>query len=164
MDLNLVEMWLKKDQKRWLAGALAGAFAGLVATAFAMGFAGLLQMNLLYPIKVAALPIYGPEALETSLRFGAFLVGFLTIEIFSAFLGAVYAHFTGTNHLPSLLGVGLTWGAFSWVFLINLFSPAFRDVYVAEVPRGASLIVCLFFGVALTSVAFFDRVVRGGRH
>jgi hypothetical protein len=56
--------------------------------------------------------------------------------------------------------MGLTWGAFSWIFLNNLFSPSFLDIRALRIPNGAAFFVCLVYGVALTSVAYFDQAVR----
>jgi hypothetical protein len=59
-----------------------------------------------------------------------------------------------------LLGMGLTWGAFSWIFLNNLFSPSFLDIRAIKIPNSAAFFVWMVYGVALTSVAYFDKAVR----
>jgi len=162
-DSDIVAIWLKKDPKRWMAGVLAGAFAGLMALTFAAVLASLSGYELWFPIKAMALPILGNTATEMGLSGGGFkslLVGLLTFEFLACFWGALYAHFTGTNALPPLLGMGLTWGAFSWIFLNNLFSPSFMALRAAHLSNGAAFFVCMVYGVALTSVAYFDRAVR----
>lgn len=158
-DINLVEIWLRRDPTRWIAGALAGVFSGLVACAFGMLLALLFGSDVWYPAKALASPILGPEAMNFGIHAGI-AVGLGVWAGLGAVLGAVYAHFTGTNSLPALLGVGLSWGAFSWVFLNNLFLPSFRAYMVLHVSGGAAFFVCLVFGIALTSTAFFDRMLR----
>ena len=160
-EVKLVEMWLRKDPVRWVAGAMAGAFAGLVMIAAAMVILRILGMEAWTPIKVAAIPFLGSSALETGLVAKSLLTGFIVHEGLCIVLGIAYAHLTGTNSLGALLGVGLTWGAFSWVFINNLFSPSFRDVMVAQVPQGAAFFYCMIFGISLSSGAFFDRMLRG---
>ena len=110
--------------------------------------------------KVPALPLLGAEALEYG-QTRALIVGIIVHELLCLFLGVIYAHFTGTNHLGALFGVGITWGIFGWIFISNLFSPSWRDVFVAGVPSGAAFVAWIVFGIVLTSVAFFDRLLRG---
>jgi hypothetical protein len=160
-EVKLVEMWLRKDPVRWVAGALAGAFAGLVMIASAMVILRIIGMEAWTPDKLAAVPFLGASALETGFVTKSILTGFIVHEALCVFLGIVYAHVTGTNALGALLGVGLTWGAFSWVFINNLFTASFRDVLVAGVPQGAAFFYCMIFGISLSSVAFFDRMLRG---
>ncbi|NDD93156.1 hypothetical protein EBZ37_13890, partial [bacterium] len=68
--------------------------------------------------------------------------------------------FTGTNSFAPLLGMGLTWGAFSWIFINNLFAPSFLDIRALNISNGAAFFVWMVYGISLTSVAFFDRAVR----
>jgi hypothetical protein len=158
-DINLVEIWLRRDPKRWLAGALAGVFSAFAACGFAMIISTLFGSDPWYPAKLLAIPFCGASAMN--LGFGlSVLVGLGFWSVLGGFLGAVFAHFTGTNSLSALLGVGLSWGAFSWVFLHNLFFPSFREYMVQRVPNGVAFFTCMVFGVALTSTAFFDRKVR----
>lgn len=159
-DANLVAMWLRKDPKRWTAGLLAGLLAGVVALAFGMLLALVGGEDLWMPVKYLGLPVLGNAALEYGFIFKHILVGFIVFEVLAAFFGALYAHFTGTNALTPLLGVGLAWGAFSWIFLYCLYTPSFRDVFVAQVSAGAGFAVCMVYGIALTSVSFFDRMLR----
>ena len=159
-DRDIVAMWLKWDPKRLIAGALAGLFAGLLTATFAMAFAKILGADPLFPIKFAALPILGEQALrfDNSL---AIVVGLATHETLCLVLGIVYAHFTGINALPALLGAGLMWGTFSWIFISCLFVQAFRDIAALELPKQVFFPVNLVFGLALASTGFFDRLVRG---
>ncbi len=160
MEVNLVEIWLRRDKKRWLAGALGGLFAGIASLAFAMGLCLMAGSDVWMPIKAAALPILGGPALNWGLHWDAILTGFALYEFIAMFLGVIYAHFTGTNHLGALLGVGFSFGCFSWIFIGNLFSASFRDVHVADLHKGGTFFVCIVFGIALCSVAFFDKAVR----
>jgi hypothetical protein len=159
-DRDIVGMWLRADPKRWVAGALAGLFAGVLSAAFAAVFAKFLGVDPQFPIKFAALPILG----ENAMRFDnsqALIVGLLTHEALCVFLGIVYAHFTAVNALPALLGAGLIWGTFSWIFISNLFVQAFTDIAALNLPKGVFLPVNLVFGLALASTGFFDRQLRG---
>ncbi len=160
MEINLVEIWLRKDTKRWVAGILSGVFAGLVAMVFAMVLSILAGKELWFPIKYSALPLLGNEALEIGLNIGSIATGLILHEVLCAVIGVIYAHFTGTNQSGPLLGVGLSFGAFTWIFINNLFWPSFRPILIADVSAGAAFFVCLVFGIALSSVSYFDRLVR----
>lgn len=160
-EYPLVEMWLKKDPIRWVAGILAGGFAGAVMLGFAMVLSTVSGLELWYPVKLGASVLMGSSAMALGVSVKTLVIGFVFMEALCGFLGFVYAHFTGTNHFTALLGMGVTWALFSWIFINNLFSHSFRVIYVADIPPGAALFVWLVFGLALTSVAFFDRVLRG---
>lgn len=160
MEQNLTDIWLKKDPVRWIAGAMAGALAGLVALLVAMVMCMGSGMEIWFPLKVPAVAFFGGIATEHGMNLKFIGFGFVVHQALCMFLGAVYAHFTGTNHKTALLGVGLTWGAFSWIFLNNLFFPSFREVFILDISPGASFFLCMVFGVALSSVGFFDRVLR----
>lgn len=159
-DRDLVAAWLTWDGTRIMAGALAGLFAGILMMAFAMIFAKIMGYEVLFPVKYAAVPILGGDALRFD-NTAAVLVGFIAHEILSAVLGMFYAHFTATNALPALLGYGLVWGIFSWIFISNLFTPAFFDLAAIALPKSVFLPVNLVFGLGLPAVAFFDRSLRG---
>ena len=165
-DLDIVAPWLKFDSTRWMAGAAAGMFAGIVALVFGGILSKVGGMEALFPVKVMALPILGSSATELGVSGGALLaviVGLVTFEALCAFLGAVFAHFVFSNASGPLLGMGFTWGAFSWIFINNLFSQSFLDIRAANLSRGAGFGFWMVFGLSLTSVAFFDRMLRGTR-
>lgn len=162
-EAPFVENWLKKDVTRWIAGALGGAFAGLIATGFACVVSSLWGPEATFPIKVMALPLLGSGATEFGAHLPALVVGLVVIEALCAFLGFVYAHFTQTNALPSLAVMGLVWGTFSWIFIWCLFMQSFTPVLAAGIQQGYVIPICWVFGIALTSVSFFDRALRGGR-
>jgi hypothetical protein len=162
-DIDLVALWLRKDPVRWVAGALAGAFAGILMLVFASIVSKIGGQDLLLPVKMWAVPFMGNSATELGMHLPAILVGLIFVEALCAFLGAVYAHFTPTNHLGALLGMGFTWGAFSWIFLSNLFFQSFREIRAIQYPPAVAFFSLMVFGFSLTSVAFFDRVLRGGK-
>lgn len=160
-DINIVELWLRRDNARWMAGIAAGIVAGLVALVFAMVLSSIGGREFFFPAKLMATSILGAQATEFNAGFGTVLAGLIVYEALCAFFGFVFAHFTATNSLPALLGVGLAWGAFSWIFIWNLFLQSFSTFLNAGVGSGAVFFVCMVYGVALTSVAFFDRALRG---
>lgn len=158
-DINLVEVWLQRKPLRWIAGILGG----LVAAALAMLVAGLLAqshgMEFLFPIKLMATPLVGSAATEFGAPASALLAGLVFIGFIGAFWGMVFGHFVFATRLPSLIGMGLTWAAFSWVFLWNLFFPSFRTIHNAHISPGAAFAVCIAFGLGMVSVAFFKRML-----
>jgi hypothetical protein len=160
-DINIVELWLRKDTVRWVSGALAGLFAGLVAICFAMLLAVMSGAEFWYPVKLMATMVLGSSATVLGAHMGAILTGFILFELLSVLLGVIYAHFTASNSLSVLLGIGLVWGMFSWIFIWNLFFQSFKTIFAANVSSGAVFPICMVFGLALTSVGFFDRAIRG---
>lgn len=160
MEQNLTDVWLRKDPVRWVAGALAGCVGGAAMLLFSIILAKLAGMDGLYLVKLAASPWVGDAAMEYSPSPMVLIAGGVQLAILFSFLGATFAHFAATNALPALLGLGLSWGAFGWVFITNLFSQSYRPVVVAEVPRGFAFFAWMVFGIGLTSVAFFDRTLR----
>lgn len=155
-DINLIEHWIQFKPKRIVAGVLAGLFSGVLALVVAGVLSKVGGKEFLYPIKVAALPLVGAQALEFGLNIGTIIVGLLTHLVLASVLGAVYAHFTVTNLLLPLIGAGFTWGAFSWIFIQNLFIQSFQDIFAAKIPSGPAFLVCMVFGFGLVSVRFFD--------
>ncbi|MBC7692310.1 MAG: hypothetical protein H7222_11145 [Methylotenera sp.] len=161
-DINLVSIWLKTDPVRWVAGAMAGIFAGAVTLVFAGLLASTHGMEFLFPAKIAAIPFMGNVATETGMHMGPIGLGILVHEVLCAVIGAVYAHFTGTNSFKPLLAAGLMWGIFSWVFICNLMSQSFTAIRALELPHNATFLSMLVFGVMLSSTGFFDRALRRG--
>ena len=156
----LVETWLQKDPIRWISGALAGAFGGAMYLLFRIVVEGMTGPDLWAPLKFAGLPFLGQDALEYGFQVKQIFVGVLAHEGLCVFLGVVFAHFTRTNKVHYLLGMGFTWAAFSWVFINNLFTPSFRAVFIAKGPESTAFLACLVFGFSLASVAVFDRILR----
>ena len=161
-DPNLVEMWVRKEPGRWVAGAVAGVFAAVLMLLFAMVVCSFGHMDVMAPLKVPAVPFLGAEAMRVGMHMGAIAVGLIALFTFTAFLGAVFAHFTYTNHLLSLIGMGFTWGVFAWIFLNNLMFPSWMQYRALDLPKGAMLFTLIVFGLGLSSVAFFDRVFNSG--
>ncbi len=159
MEYNLVEIWLRKDPVRWLAGVLGGLFAGGVAMAVAIGISTYLGWDPLFPLKLLGTPILGAASTDLQSSQGV-TVGALVIEGICVFWGVVFAHFTGTNSIRALLAMGVAWGAFSWIFIWNLFLQSFKPIFAARIPAGPAFPVCMAYGLALASVALFDRMLR----
>ena len=159
MEYNLVEMWLRKDPVRWIAGGLAGVLAGGVAAGVAMILAKMAGFEGSFPIKLIGTILLGAQATEIGNATG-FLTGGITFEGLCFFLGVVFAHFTGVNSLKVLIPMGLVWGIFSWIFIWNLFLQSFNTIYAARIPSGPIFAICLAFGLALSSVSFFDQLLR----
>lgn len=160
-DLDIVALWLRWDTVRIISGVLAGIVAGL----FAAGVGGLFSVvggkSLFYPIQVLSTVLLGSPGTEIAAGAGALIAGLVVLMALSVFWGVIFAQFVPTNSLPSLLGMGLAWGAFTWIFIWNLFLPSFDAVLWLHISAGVAFPICLVYGIALTSVAFFDRALRG---
>jgi hypothetical protein len=163
MEYNLVEIWLRRDPVRWIAGALAGLIAGAIALGLAMIMASAFGMEFWFPIKLIGTIALGPSATEIGANFSGIIAGALIFEFFCMLLGAIYAHFTGTNSVKPLLAMGLVWGTFSWIFIWNLFMQSIKSINAAKLPSGAILPICWTFGLSLACVSFFDRMMRSKR-
>jgi hypothetical protein len=155
-EYNVVELWAKFRGERIKAGVLAGIFAGIMMQVFGMIYCAAKGMDLTTPMRISALPILGNAAMTYGAGAGI-AVGLLMFFILAIVLGTTYAHFTGTNHKWNRFGVGLTWGAYSWIFITCLFSPAFQSYHEADIPRGPMFFAWMVFGVSLMSVAWFDK-------
>lgn len=159
-DVNIVEAWLQWNPIRWVAGALAGVLGGAIALGVAMLMAKSQGYELWFPAKLMATLVSGPQSTAIGWNKTTIVTGLIVFEVLCLILGVFFAHFTGTNCLSSLLGMGFVWGIFSWIFIWNLFLPAFTPLLWAQVSSGSVLPVCLVFGFFLASVAFFDRAMR----
>ncbi len=161
MDSNLVDKWLRFDPVRWVSGIISGVFAGFVAAGVASIVAKSMGLGSLFPLKYMALPVLGAGALESGFHLSAVIAGAAVLMSICGFWGLIYSHFTFTNAKGSLFGMGIAWGLFSWIFLNNLYSPSFRDIFAVQFSNWWALLFCLTYGVSLMSVAFFDRFFRG---
>lgn len=159
-DTDIVALWVKRDPIRWTAGVLGGLFAGIVMLVVSGLLCAANGLDVLLPVKMAALPILGGAATEFAAGMPTLITGFAMHELMCAFLGFVYAQFTGGNSKRLLFGVGITWAAFGWVFITCLFTPSWRDVLVLEFPKGIAFAGWMSYGVSLMSVGFFDRLLR----
>jgi len=156
-DLDMVAFWLRKDPKRWVAGWVSGFFAGAVAMVVAAVVAQIAGLDMLFPAKLFGSILLGAQATDTASGMGAALVGFVLFEAICGVFGFAFSHFVFSNRSGPLLAMGAVWGIFSWIFLWNLFLPAFKVIRFAGVTPGAALPVCMAYGLSLASVMFFDR-------
>ena len=155
-EYNLAEMWATFRSARLRAGAMAGIFAGVMMQIFGMIYNAVVGDDLLKGMKISALPLVGNSALAYGVGPGLW-VGLIMFFALAIVLGMAYAHFTGVNNKKGLFGIGLTWAAFSWVFITCLFSPSFRSYHEADIPRGVMFFAWIVFGLSLMSVAWFDK-------
>jgi hypothetical protein len=146
---------------------MAGAFGGLFAALMMWAFTAILKNSAgqegWFLLKVFAVPVIGGKAMATGFHLHAILTGGAIFALLSVVLGTVYAHFTGTNNIGALLAMGAVWGSFAWVFLNNLFSSSFRELFVLQIPKGPALFAWMVFGLSLASVSFFDRMFHAGK-
>jgi hypothetical protein len=159
-DINLVESWLTPDPTRWIAGIISGLIAAAVAIAVGMILSVAHGYEIWFPVKLLGTILVGPGATD----FGSvpgLIAGLAVWGIGGAFWGFAYAQFTRTNSFAGLLGMGVTWGLFTWIFEWNLFMRSFRSILAADIPSSAAFPVCLAFGVALVVLGFVDRALRG---
>lgn len=162
-DLNVVEIWTRIDPVRWFAGAIAGVVAGGLSLFFAMFLSVISGRDIWFPAKLLATTVLGASATALDAGAGAILVGVLVYEGICTFWGVVYAHFTGTNSIPSLLAMGLAWSAWHWVFTWCLFLQSFRTIFIAVSTYTylPVLFICLVYGLSMSTVSFFDQMLRG---
>lgn len=155
-EYNLVEMWTDIRAARLKAGVMAGIFAGVVTLIFGAIFCSIKGLDPTIPMRIMGLPYMGNLVMAYGNAQGL-LVGLLSFFSMAIFLGVAYAHFTGVNNKKALFGMGLTWGAFGWIFITCLFMPANRNYYAAEIPRGVMFFAWQVYGLSLMSVAWFDK-------
>lgn len=156
-EYNLVEMWCRPRRERLIAGLLAGGFAGAMMLIFGMIYCAATGNDLLAPLKISALPILGNAAMAYGSVSGV-VVGLLSFFTVMSLLGMAYGHLTGVNSRSGLFGVGITWGAFGWVFITCLMMPSFHSYLEAEIPRGVMFFAWMVYGLSLMSVKWFDPV------
>ena len=156
-EYSLVAMWCAPRRARLIGGLLAGAFAGTMMLLFGMIYCAATGNDIMAPMKISAIPFLGGDALAYGSVPGL-VVGTIAFYTVMSLLGMAYGHLTGINSRKGLFGVGLTWGAFGWVFINNLFLPAFRPYLAAGIPRGVMFFAWMVYGLSLMSVMWFDRV------
>lgn len=159
-DFDLIALWLQRDPVRWVAGAVTGAFAGMVSILVGGILSAKAGLGFLFPIKLLATVILGSSATEYDAGAGVLIVGFVFYEFLAAFAGVFYAHFTRTENRGFLLSMGATWGVFTWVFWWNLYFQSWSTISDTQVGAGGPLFVCLAYGLSLASVNAFDRILR----
>ena len=155
-EYNVVALWTRFRSERIRAGVFAGFFAGAMMLVFGMIYSAFKGMDITTPFRISALPILGNTAMAYGSAAGI-VVGLMVFFTLAVVLGTTYAHFTGTNHRGNRFGIGLTWGAYGWIFITCLFCPAFRSYDEANIPRGPMFFAWIVFGLSLMSVAWFDK-------
>ena len=160
-EMNLVAEWTRVDPIRWVSGILAGLLAGAVAMLVAGVIATWGGFEFWFPIKLMATPILGSTATEIGMNLGPIIVGLMVIEFLAVFWGVIYSHFVYSNNTGPLLAMGLVWGVYLWIFNWNLYFQSFKTISVTNLPRSWVMVVCLSYGLSLSTVRFFDRAFRG---
>jgi len=155
-EFNVVAMWNDVRASRLIAGVKAGIFAGIVTQICGSIFCMTKGLDFTIPMRIMGLPFLGNNAMTYGGSVGL-VVGLISFFTLAIFLGTAYAHFTGVNIKKGLFGMGLTWGAFGWIFITCLFMPANRNYFAAEIPRGPMFFAWLIYGVSLMSVSWFDK-------
>ncbi len=160
-DINMVEKWLRFDPIRWLAGGMTGLLSGALLMGVGTLACAYFGHEVWFFLKLGALPIAGSEATELGVHGNSIFTGFLFYEGLALVLGVLFSHFAWTNSLGALAAMGLVWGLFSWIFICNLFIQSFPQVLAAHISPGATFPLMVMFGLSLTSLRFFDRLLRG---
>lgn len=155
-EYNLVAMWTNIRAARLRAGVMAGIVAGIVTLIAGGIFCAIKGLDPTIPMRIMGLPWAGSSVMMYGNSAGL-AIGLLSFFVMAIFLGVAYAHFTGVNNKRALFGMGLTWGAFGWIFITCLFMPANRDYFAAEIPRGVMFFGWLVYGLSLMSVSIFDK-------
>jgi hypothetical protein len=159
IDYNIVALWTSVDVTRWIAGMIAGVIAACFATLVAGVLATSGGFEFLFPVKLLGTALLGREATAygsaSGLLAGVAVLGFITV-----FWGFVFGHFVRTNHFFSLLGMGVTWGLFSWVFVWNLFLHSVKSISASNISSGPAFAVCVAYGLGMMSIALVDKVIR----
>lgn len=159
MEYPIVATWLRFDLTRWIAGVLSGLFAGALALIIGGTLASMNGLEFSFPAKLIGTLILGPEATSLNTVEGV-LYGVPLFELLCGTFGLIFAHFVSAQKITSLLAMGLVWAAMSWIFIWNLFMQSFRTIYVSQVSSGAAFLVCLVYGLGLSSILFFDPLLR----
>ena len=161
-DYNVVADWSSVDLVRWAAGIISGAIAG----AFAMVVAGICAVThgfqFSYPVKIFGTILLGYKATDYHSHSG-FVAGFVVVGFITIFWGFVFGHFVRTNKIKNLIGMGFTWGAFSWVFMWNLMLHSFKTIGWTTTGPGVALLTCMAYGFGMMVIAVVDPILRGGR-
>jgi hypothetical protein len=154
-EMNLVEKWLRINPRRWIAGAMTGLFAGVVSMIVAGVLASRGGKEFLFPVKLMGAAWLGNSATDLGGPSIGVIVGFIHWEFIAVFWGVVYSHFVFATRLSSLAAMGLAWGAFSWVFLWNLFLQSFNAINAAMIGGAPGLPVCFAYGLSMAALPVF---------
>jgi hypothetical protein len=141
-DINLVALWTSVDKVRWAAGIVSGAIAGAIAMIVGGIISTAHGLEFVFPIKLLGTVLLGNTATAYNNTSGL-LAGLIVLGFLSMLWGFVYGHFVRSNAAAAMLGMGFTWGAFSWIFIWNLFLHSFKAISASEVPSTAAFFVCM---------------------
>jgi hypothetical protein len=158
-DVNVVALWTSVDLTRWISGCIAG----VIAAALAMIVGGIIAtthgFEFIFPIKLLGTAILGNVATGYGSTAGL-MAGLGVLAIMTVGWGFVFGHFVRTNSFIGLLGMGFTWGAFSWIFEWNLFLHSFKDIGACNVPSSAAFACCMAYGFGMMTIALVDKAIR----
>lgn len=130
--------------RRWLA---CGAGAGLGAGLLMIVVAAILTRDPLLPPRLVGAALLGPEALRTGTVLGAALGGVIHFGL-CAFFGLAFAQFVWEHSRKRVLFLlGTLAGLAVWLFWSMMFMPAFNEPLFYALPKSASLLLHLLFGV-----------------
>jgi hypothetical protein len=158
-DYNIVALWTSVDVTRWIAGVIAGVIAGCIAATVAGMIATSQGYEFLFPVKLLGTALLGREATAYG-NVAGLLAGIIVWGVFTVGWGFVFGHFVRTNHFFSLLGMGFTWGVFSWVFTWNLYLHSVKAISASNIPPGPAFAVCLAYGFGMMTIGLVDKAIR----
>jgi hypothetical protein len=162
IDYNIVALWTSLDITRWIAGGIAGAIAATLAMIVAGFIATTQGYEFIFPVKLLGTALLGREATAYGYMPGI-LAGIVVLCVFCVGWGIVFGHFVRTNKLGYLFGMGLAWGAFSWVFTWNLYLHSVKAIVASNVPPGPAFATCFTYGLGMMSIAIVDKAIRHER-
>ena len=134
----------------WNGGIVAGIIAGVVMAMFSMGYAGMMGMGFLTPLRLLAGPLYGVDALIGGA--GVLLVGLMVHMMVSAMYGVIFAALVGRRTSGgAAAGWGLLYGAVVWAVMRYGVVPITDSTMNDRIPvmAGAFFFEHLLFGIVL---------------
>ncbi len=133
-----------------VGGGIAGIIAGIVMAMFAMGYAGMMGMGWLTPLRLIAATLYGVDALIGGS--GVLLIGLIIHMMASAAFGIIFAALLPARaSAGAAFGGGLLWGFFVWVIMTFAVISWLNPTMAARVSliSGAWFFEHLVFGAVL---------------
>jgi hypothetical protein len=99
-----------------VGGGLAGIIAGIAMAIFAMGYAGMMGMGFLAPLRLIAATLYGVEALIGGA--GVLMVGLIIHILVSAMFGIIFAALLSSRASGrAAFASGLVYGVVVWAVM-----------------------------------------------